>query len=178
MTKVDLAKKMKAASFLTGQFTLRSGKTSSFYWDKYRFESDPVLLDAVVDELQKLLPKSFDRLAGLELGGIPLATGLSLKIGKPSLCVRKTAKTHGTCNLVEGGFQSGQTAVVVEDVITIAGQVCASVRQMRELGLRVEHVVCVIDRQQGGRANLEEIGCSLASVFTLEELERLTQNGD
>jgi orotate phosphoribosyltransferase len=178
MTKVELAKKIKAASLLTGQFTLRSGKTSSFYWDKYRFESDPMLLGAVVDELQRLLPKSFDKLAGLELGGIPLATGLSLKTGKPCLYVRKTAKTYGTCNLVEGGFQAGQTAVVVEDVITIAGQVCASVKQMRELGLKVQHVVCVIDRQQGGPENLREIGCSLASVFTLDELERLTQDDD
>jgi len=178
MEKIDLAKKIKAASFLTGQFKLRSGKTSSFYWDKYRFESDPVLLTAVVDEMQKLLLASFDKLAGLELGGIPLAAGLSLKTGKPCLYVRKTAKTYGTCNLVEGGFQAGETAVVVEDVITVAGQVCTSVRQMRELGLEVQHVVCVIDRQQGGPENLKEIGCSLASVFTLEELERLTQNGD
>jgi orotate phosphoribosyltransferase len=177
MTKVDLAKKIKASSFLTGQFTLRSGKTSSFYWDKYRFESDPVLLSAVVEELQKLLPASFDKLAGLELGGIPLATGLSLKMGKLCLYVRKNAKTYGTCNLVEGGFRAGETAVVVEDVITVAGQVCASVRQMRELGLIIQHVVCVIDRQQGGRENLKDIGCSLASVFTLDELERLTQDG-
>ena len=177
MEKIDLAKKIKTTSFLTGQFELRSGKTSSFYWDKYRFESDPVLLTAVVDEMQKLLPASFDKLAGLELGGIPLAAGLSLKTGKPCLYVRKTAKTYGTCNLVEGGFQAGETAVVVEDVITVAGQVCTSVRQMRELGLKVQHVVCVIDRQQGGPENLKEIGCSLASVFTLEELERLTQDG-
>lgn len=177
MEKADLAKKIKAASLLTGQFKLRSGKISSFYWDKYRFETDPVLLSAVVDELQRLLPTSFDKLAGLELGGIPLATRLSLKTGKPCLYARKTAKTYGTCNLVEGGFRAGETAVVVEDVITIAGQVCTSVRQMRELGLIIQHVVCVIDRQQGGRENLKEIGCSLASVFTLDELERLTQDG-
>lgn len=175
MEKADLAKRIKATSFLTGEFKLRSGKISSFYWDKYRFESDPVLLSAVVDELQKLLPASFDKLAGLELGGIPLATGLSLKVGKPCLYVRKTAKTYGTCNLVEGGFQAGETAVVVEDVITIAGQVCASITQMRELGLIVQHVLCVIDRQQGGSENLKEIGCSLASVFTLEELDRLAK---
>ena len=176
MEKADLAKQIKATSFLTGQFKLRSGKNSSFYWDKYRFESDPVLLSAVVDELQKLLPASFDKLAGLELGGIPLAAGLSLKMGKPCLYVRKAAKTYGTCNLVEGGFQAGETAVVVEDVITIAGQVCTSVRQMRELGLIVQHVVCVIDRQQSGRENLKEIGCSLASVLTSDELERLAQD--
>jgi len=176
MDKVDLAKQIKTASFLTGQFVLRSGKVSSFYWDKYRFESNPGLLSVVVNELQKLLPASFDKLAGLELGGIPLATGLSLKTNKPCLYIRKTAKTYGTCNLVEGGFQKGETVVVVEDVITTAGQVCASVRQMRQVGLIVQHVVCVIDRQQGGREKLKNIGCSLASVFTLDELERLTQD--
>lgn len=175
MDKAKLAKQIKATSFLTGEFTLRSGKTSSFYWDKYRFESDPLLLSAVVDELHKLLPASFDKLAGLELGGIPLATELSRKTGKSCLFVRKVAKTYGTCNLVEGGFQAGDSVVVIEDVITVAGQVCASVKQMRELGLKVEHVICVIDRQQGGRENLEDIGCSFASVFTLDELENLTQ---
>ena len=177
MDKAELAKRIKAVSYLTGEFTLRSGKTSSFYWDKYRFESDPELLSDIVDEMVKLLPSSFDKLAGLELGGIPLATCLSLRTGKPLLCVRKTAKTYGTCNLVEGGFQSGETVVVVEDVITVAGQVCASVKQMRELGLRVKDVVCVIDREQGGRENLKEMECSLASVFALEELERLTADG-
>ena len=175
MDKAELARRIKKASYLTGEFTLRSGKTSSFYWDKYRFESDPELLSAIVDAMEKLLPSSFDKLAGLELGGIPLATCLSLKTGKPLLCVRKTAKTYGTCNLVEGGFQAGETVTVIEDVITVAGQVCTSVKQMRELGLLVKHVVCVIDRQQGGRENLKEIGCSLASVFTLEALERLAQ---
>jgi orotate phosphoribosyltransferase len=176
MEKADLAKRIKETSYLTGQFTLRSGKASSFYWDKYRFESDPILLDAVADEMQKLLPSSFDKLAGLEMGGIPLATVLSLKTGKPCLFVRKTAKPYGTCNLVEGGFRQGETAVVIEDVITVAGQVCSSVKHMRELGLKVQDVVCVIDRQQGGRENLKEIGCSLASVFTLDELEGLTDN--
>lgn len=176
MEKAELAKQIKESSFLTGEFTLRSGKTSSFYWDKYRFESDPLLLEAVVDELWKLLPLSFEKLAGLEMGGIPLATLLSQKTGKPCVFVRKVAKTYGTCNLVEGGFKPGETAVVVEDVITVAGQVCASVKQMRELGLEVKQVICVIDRQQGGRENLKEIGCSLASVFTLAELERLTQD--
>ena len=173
MEKAELAKEIRDAAFLTGRFKLRSGKISSFYWDKYRFESDPVLLDAVADEMQRLLPASFDKLAGLEMGGIPLATCLSLKTGRTCIFVRKMAKPYGTCNLLEGGFHAGETAVVIEDVITVAGQVCASVKQMRELGLTVKDVVCVIDRQQGGRENLKEIGCSLASVFTLDELESL-----
>lgn len=173
MERAELAKLISAHAFLTGQFKLRSGKTSSFYIDKYRFESDPMLLSAVTNELQKLLPAFFDKLAGLELGGIPLATVLSLKTGKPCLFVRKAPKTYGTCNLVEGGFQPGESAVVIEDVITTGGQVCKSVNQMRELGLVVQNVVCVIDRQQGGEENLRKIGCSLASVFTLQEIKHL-----
>ena len=175
MDKRDLAKQIKAASYLTGEFKLRSGQTSSFYWDKYRFESDPALLCAIVDELHQLLPVSFDKLAGLELGGVPLATGLSFKTGKPCLYVRKEPKTYGTCNLVGGGFQVGDTALVIEDVVTTAGQIRTSVSQMRELGLKVGHAFCVIDRESGGRENLAEIGCSLTSVFTLGELERLAQ---
>lgn len=176
MEKSKLAKQIKESSFLTGEFKLRSGKISSFYWDKYLFESDPLILDAVVEEMQKLLPSSFDKLAGMELGGIPLATMLSQKTGKPCLFVRKVAKTYGTCNLVEGGFQAGENIVVIEDVITVAGQVCISIKQMRELGLKVQHVICVIDRQQGGKANLKKIGCSLSSVFTQEELEHLAHD--
>ncbi|MBN1212174.1 MAG: orotate phosphoribosyltransferase [candidate division Zixibacteria bacterium] len=172
MEREELAKKIKAVSYLTGEFRLRSGKTSSFYWDKYRFESPPELLDAVAGEMLKFLPLSFDKLAGLEMGGIPLAVLLSQKKGVPCLFVRKKAKTYGTGKLVEGGFETGEKIVVIEDVITVAGQVCASVEQMRELGLVIENVICVIDRQQGGRENLENIGCSLSAVFTLEELDR------
>ena len=176
MEKSKLAKQIKESSFLTGEFKLRSGKISSFYWDKYRFESDPLIIDAVVDEMQKLLPSSFDKLAGLEMGGIPLATLLSQKTNKPCLFVRKAAKTYGTCNQVEGGFYAGDNVVIIEDVITVAGQVCMSIKQMRELGLKVQNVICVIDRQQGGKDNLKDMGCSLSSVFTQEELERLSQD--
>lgn len=173
MGRTELARRIRAASYLTGEFKLRSGLTSTFYWDKYRFESDPALMRDVIAELARILPPSFDRLAGLELGGVPLATGLSLSTGKPCLFVRKTAKQYGTCNLVEGGFQPGERVVAVEDVITTAGQVRSSVTEMRDLGLIVDDVVCVIDRQQGGAEKLTEIGCSLRAVFTLEELERL-----
>jgi orotate phosphoribosyltransferase len=172
MNRTTLAKRIRDCAYLVGDFTLRSGKRSSFYWDKYRFESDPRLLAAITGELGKLVPNSFDKLAGLELGGIPLATALSLKTGKPCLYVRKAAKTYGTCNLIEGGFQPGEAVVVVEDVITSGGQVVTSVQELRALGLVVRDTLCVIDREQGGREALKEIDCSLASVFTLSELDR------
>jgi orotate phosphoribosyltransferase len=173
MDRQALARRIREVALLTGQFTLRSGATSTFYWDKYRFESDPVLLAAVAEGMLPLLPASYDKLAGLELGGIPLATALSLQSGKPGLYVRKAAKPYGTSNLVEGGFQAGERAVVIEDVITSGGQVCMSVEQMREIGLVVDQVVCVIDRQQGGQEAIEKVGCSLKALFTLAELEAL-----
>jgi len=170
--KAQLAKLVKDACYLTGEFTLRSGQISSFYWDKYRFESNPLLLSTITNQLKPLLPLSFDKLAGLELGGIPIATALSIATGKHCLYVRKAAKTYGTCNLVEGSYEVGDVVVAIEDVITTGGQVCTSVQQMRELGLVVHHAVCVIDRQQGGREALEAMDCSVASLFTLSEIEQ------
>lgn len=171
MDRQTLAVRIASVAYLTGAFRLRSGQTSSFYWDKYRFESDPELLRAIAAELSGLLPPVFHRVAGLELGGIPLATALSIHIGKPCLFVRKTAKDYGTCNLAEGGFVAGDTAVVIEDVVTTAGQVCSSVGDLRSLGLRVDHVLCVIDREQGGHEALAGIGCELRPLFTLRELQ-------
>ena len=170
MTKIALAKQIRAVSYLTGEFKLRSGNISNFYWDKYRFESDPAMLTAIAAEMVKLLPSDCDGLAGLELGGIPLATAVSLQTGIPCFYVRKEAKTYGTCNLIEGGAKQGSNLVVIEDVITTAGQVCTSIEQIRAAGYTVEHVVAVIDRQAGGAKKIAALGCSFASVFTLNEL--------
>ena len=171
MTKTELIKQIRAVSYLTGEFKLRSGNISNFYWDKYRFESDPALLTAIAKEMVELLPSGYDGLAGLELGGIPLATAISLQTGMPCFYVRKEAKTYGTCNLIEGGAKTGSNLVVIEDAITTAGQVCTSIEQIRAAGYTVEHVVAVIDRQAGGAEKISTLGCSFASVFTLEALE-------
>lgn len=103
-----MAKLLRDRTLLTGRFVLRSGAVSATYWDKYRFESDPRLLEAIVDGMAPLLPAVVQRLAGLELGGVPIATALSLRTGLPALYVRKAAKPYGTANLVEGGFAAGE----------------------------------------------------------------------
>lgn len=177
MDRAALAKALRDVAYLTGSFRLRSGQTSSFYWDKYRFESRPELLQAIASEMARLTGglRHFHRLAGLELGGVPLATALAIQTGKPCLFVRKQAKDYGTCNVVEGGCERGERIVVIEDVITTAGQVVTSVGQMRQLGLEVEDVVCAIDREQGGREKLRAIGCNLAPVFTITELEQVAR---
>src|SRR5262245_4395398 len=173
MDRHRLARAIRDRAYLTGRFTLRSGATSAVYWDKYRFEAEPVLLAAVARGLADLLPPAYDRLAGLELGGVPLATALALHTGKPALFVRKAAKPYGTANLAEGGFAPGDSAVIVEDVVTSGGQVLASLADLRALGLAVANAVCVIDREEGGAQRLAAAGCTLRPLFTLAELDRL-----
>lgn len=175
MTRKKLAKQIKIKCLLKGNFILRSGLRSNFYWDKFRFENDPAIMAALVIRMAAMLPcpRSFDQLAGLELGGVSLAAVLSLKTKKPLLQVRKQAKEYGTCNLIEGGFRKGEKVVIIEDVITTAGQVCESINQARELGLEVIGVLCVIDREQGGRKRIEELGCWFKYVFTQKELDKI-----
>jgi len=167
-----LARTIYERTHLTGEFRLRSGAVSNEYFDKYLFESDPSLLHAIGETLVPLLPPGTDALAGLELGGVPLATMLSQLTGLPALFVRKEAKTYGTCRLAEGGELDGRRLTVVEDVVTSGGQVVASCGDLREGGALVEYAVCVIDREAGGAKNLAEIGVDLRALYTMSELER------
>ncbi len=166
-----LAARVRAASHLTGQFLLRSGRTSGEYFDKYLFEADPVLLADIVDAMRPLLPVDVDVLAGLELGGIPLVTLLSQRTGRPARFVRKKAKEYGTCRTAEGGDVEGLRVVLVEDVVTSGGAVVEAARVLREQGAIVEDVLCVIDRQEGGRDSLAAIGLTLRPVLTRAELD-------
>jgi orotate phosphoribosyltransferase len=168
----DLARTIYERTHLTGEFTLRSGAVSTEYFDKYLFESDPELLHAIAEALAPLVPRGTDALAGLELGGVPLAVALSRVTGLPALFVRKEAKTYGTCRLAEGGDIDGRHLTVVEDVVTSGGQVVTSCGDLRERGAVVTHAVCVIDREAGGPAKLEAIAVELHPLFTMAELER------
>jgi orotate phosphoribosyltransferase len=172
MDRETLARTIYERTHLTGEFRLRSGAVSNEYFDKYLFESDPSLLRAIGEALVPLLPPGTDALAGLELGGVPLATMLSQLTGLPALFVRKEAKAYGTCRLAEGGELEGQRLTVVEDVVTSGGQVLTSCGDLRERGALVEHAVCVIDREAGGAKNLAEVDVELRALFTMTELER------
>jgi orotate phosphoribosyltransferase len=128
MNRRELAATIYRTAHLTGVFRLRSGATSSEYFDKYRFESDPKLLAAIATALADLVPFGVESLGGLELGGVPLATQLSQVTGLPTLFVRKAAKSYGTCQLAEGGDIEGRTILLVEDVVTSGGQVVESAK--------------------------------------------------
>src|SRR2546421_10772554 len=101
--RTELARRIHLAAHLTGTFTLRSGAVSHEYFDKYRFESDPSLLRAIAEAAAVLVPGGMDALAGLELGGVPLATVLSQGTGLPAGVGRKQAKADGPCPLARGG---------------------------------------------------------------------------
>ena len=171
MTRFDLARRIHQTSHLTGRFTLRSGVTATEYFDKYQFETDPALLREIAAHLQPLIPGETDALAGLELGGVPIATMLSQRCGLPTCFVRKEAKTYGTCKLAEGGDIAGKRLLIVEDVVTSGGQIALSTQDLRDLGARVSHALCVIDREAGGAENLAKAGVELHALFRMGELK-------
>jgi orotate phosphoribosyltransferase len=167
----DLADAVFRTAHLTGIFTLRSGQVSHEYFDKYLFASDPRLLGRIAERMTGLLPEGVEVLAGLELGGIPIATALSLATGLPAAFVRKQAKAYGTCRLAEGASISGKRVCIVEDAVTTGGQVILSAEDLLSAGAIVEDVICVIERDPEGRRNLEAAGLKLRSLFTMEELK-------
>lgn len=168
--RAALARRIYDVAHLTGTFTLRSGAVSTEYFDKYRFESDPALLREIAEALAPLVPDGTEVLAGLELGGVPLAVAVSQTTGLPTLFVRKEAKTYGTCQLAEGGEIDGKRVTVVEDVVTSGGQVVLSCGDLRARGALVSHALCVIDRESGGPEALAEIDVELRPLFTMTEL--------
>ena len=171
MDKQALAREIYQISNLQGNFTLRSQQTATEYFDKYLFEAQPKLLSEITRQLISLIPKSTDALAGLEMGGIPLATALSLQTDIPMLFVRKEAKTYGTCKLAEGGEVLGKHLLIIEDVVTSGGAIIDAVRQLRKLGATIDRALCVIDREQSGVKNLADIGIKLIPLFTISYLK-------
>ena len=169
LNKTELAKRVFKACYLEGDFLLRSGLRSKEYFDKYCMESDPKLLSQVAEYLTKLIPKETDILAGLEIGGIPLVTALSLKSGYPCRFVRKKAKDYGTMRICEGGEVKGKNLCLIEDVITTGGQVIESTKELKKMGAIVSNVLCVIFRGDSSKA-LEEENLKLTYLFTKQEL--------
>jgi orotate phosphoribosyltransferase len=166
-----LARDVDACCRLSGEFTLRSGQVSSEYFDKYLFESDPVLLARVVTRMTGLLPDGTQLLGGLEMGGIPIATVLSARTGLPALFVRKEAKSYGTCKLAEGPDVSGRRVTLVEDVITTGGAVRDATVRLRDYGATVDTVVCAIDRSPEGENPLADVGLEVRPVLTMAQLD-------
>lgn len=177
MTQIDkpkLAKEIGQTCWLTGEFKLRSGQISKDYFDKYRFEALPHLIVPIATlmaEKIKNIDKEFYALAGLELGGVPLATAIGIQNGMPSLFVRKKAKEYGTCQFAEGVDFKGKKLIIIEDVVTTGGQIIESTKMLREAGAIVEHVICVLLRDTAGIDRLAAEGLKLDHVFSRKDFE-------
>jgi orotate phosphoribosyltransferase len=171
VTQSDLARQVRDKCRLTGEFQLRSGRTASEYFDKYQFEADPVLLDALAEQLAILIPEGTEVLAGLEMGGIAVVVALARHAGLPCAFVRKQAKGYGTRRLAEGTEVAGRRVLIVEDVVTSGGQIAISTKELRQLGAHVDHAVCVIDRQEGGAQALAADNITLRALLTRADLE-------
>jgi orotate phosphoribosyltransferase len=146
------------ASFLRGDFVLSSGRRSSFYIDKYLFETDPALLREIARLLAAMLPAGTTRLIGPALGGVPLATSVALETGLPFAIVRPGTKEYGTAKLIEGRVDAGDRTVVLEDVVTTGAQAVRAARAVESAGAQVLAILAVIDRHEGGREGVEGAG--------------------
>lgn len=170
MEKPEVAQWIYSVSHITGEFTLRSGQVSNEYFDKYLFESEPALLAEIAKVMQPLIPEGTEILAGLEMGGIPVATALSLQSGIPAAFVRKKAKTYGTCKLAEGADVQEKKVCIIEDVVTTGGQVIESANELRKRGAQIDTVLCVILRDEKAVGLLAGEGLRLAPAFTMDYL--------
>ncbi len=171
MTDEQLGRALKEASFLEGEFTLRSGRKSRYYLDKYLFETQPALLRALAARFARFVTPEVTRIAGAELGAVALAAATSLETDLPFVIVRNAKKAdYGTGKLIEGKLEPGEAVMLVEDIATSGGQAIEAARVLAEAGARVTRIVAVIDRLEGARENVEGAGFAFDALFTRETL--------
>ena len=173
MLDEELRGAIRDRAYLEGDFVLRSGRRSTFYLDKYRFSTQPELLEAIGARLAETVARVDPlavRLAAPELGAVPLAAAASLASRLPFVIVRAEAKAHGTANRLEGVYSHGERVCLLEDVVTSGSAAVEAVRALRDAGLECATAVCVVDREEGGADALARIGVRLRSLYRAGEL--------
>ena len=170
MNKEMLASRIRDTAILQGEFTLRSGRISSWYIDKYLFTTQPDILLALGELFAEKISKTTTLLAGAELGGIPLVTTASMATQLPCIFIRNQKKEYGTAQQLEGNLNASDIVVIVEDVATTGGQVLEAAATIQESGATVEAIIAVIDRCEGARENIETAGFVFDSLFTTADL--------
>jgi orotate phosphoribosyltransferase len=173
VTDAELGALLVERALLEGDFVLRSGRRSSWYLDKYRFETEPELLKALGVRLAgaaaECEPEAL-RLAGPALGAVALAASASMASGLPFIIVRGETKEYGTAKRIEGAFEPGELVCLLEDVVTSGGALGMAVGALRDEGLIVRNAVCVVDREEGGSDALARLGVRLRPLFRAGEL--------
>lgn len=156
-----------------GSYTLKSGMSSPIYIDLRLIVSYPELLKEIAHQMwEKIHPLEKDCLCGVPYTALPIATAISITHGIPMIMRRKEMKDYGTKRLIEGVFEAGERCVVLEDIITSGASIFETIAPLEQEGLQVKDVIVLIDREQGGRANLESKGYRVHSVFRLKDMAR------
>jgi len=151
-----------------GDFTLKSGRRSQYYIDIKVAETKWEILNEICD---RILPFVYgNKLAGVELGAIPIVVGVALKSNKDYIIIRKERKDYGTARRYEGTIERGDKFTIIEDVVTTASSVLRAAEIIEEEGGIVENIVAVVDREEGGRENIENRGYEFNAIITVEEL--------
>lgn len=173
MTHEELGALLVDRALLEGDFVLRSGRRSSWYLDKYRFETEPEILRALgerlADAAREHEPEAV-RLAGPALGAVALAASAAMASDLPFIIVRGETKEYGTARRIEGPFERGELVCLLEDVVTSGGALAEAVSALRDEGLVVRNAVCVVDREEGGSDALARLGVGLRALFRASEL--------
>jgi orotate phosphoribosyltransferase len=170
VTREELITRVKETSYLEGDFTLRSGKKSKYYMDKYLFETCPDILKALGKEFATHVGDDVTLIAGAELGGVALAAATAIEANKNWIIVRNSKKGYGTGKMVEGVLKEDDVVLIVEDIATTGGQVIEAAKIITDAGATVKKIVCVIDRRQGAEENVTEAGYKFERIITKEDL--------
>ncbi|GAA0222373.1 orotate phosphoribosyltransferase [Haladaptatus pallidirubidus] len=169
MANQELIEALRAADAVQyGEFELSHGGTSSYYVDKYLFETDPHCLELIAEAFAERLGKT--KLAGVALGAVPLVAVTSVETGNSYVIARKQKKEYGTANLVEGRLEEGEEVVVLEDIVTTGQSAVDAVDALREAGAKVNKILVVVDREEGGRENLEDAGVEMEALLSASDL--------
>ncbi|MDG6983166.1 MAG: orotate phosphoribosyltransferase [Nitrososphaerota archaeon] len=169
-----------------GKFTLASGKSSSYYVDLRVVPSDPetyrLAVTAYLTVVKGLGEESFDVVAGVATAGVTISSPLAYILKKPMVYVRKEEKGHGLGKQVEGMVRPGWRALVVDDLATTGGSIISAVEALRRAGCTVNDALVLVDRLEGGKANLAKLGVKLSSfadikglVVTLHQQKKVTK---
>jgi orotate phosphoribosyltransferase len=170
-----LVRRIQQESLVLGDFTLRSGKKSSYYFDKYSFEADPAILYELGSKIAEEATDQSTCIAGIELGSISLAVAASLvalqidHLTLPVIIIRQNKKEHGTAKLFEGPLKKGDSVLLVEDVVTTGENVLKSAQIIMNAGATVDKIVAIIDREEGGTKTIRQEGFIYRPLFTASD---------
>ncbi|MEL4305335.1 orotate phosphoribosyltransferase [Methanococcoides sp. LMO-2] len=170
--KEELIEALKACGAVKfGEFTLASGKKSKYYIDIKKASSDPGTLKIIAKQAAALIKEmDIDIVGGVALGGVPIATAVSLETNMPLLLIRKSAKEYGTGGRFVGDAEEGDRIILLEDVTTSGGSVLEAIGAIREAGCIIDKVITVVDREDGATENLGEIDVKLVPLVRASDL--------